>query len=107
MFGRSRYIITRGERCCAWFQIIVSVLGILSNFAIIISNIKICNTITDMNINMCVENVYSSIFIILLNMTIQPLIFFHGYNTLRLNCCSSKRVKYIEGEIDNINLIGT
>ncbi len=104
MFGESRYIITRGQRSCAWFQIIVSVLGILSNFVIIISNIKNCNTITDVNINMCIENVYSSMFIILFNMTIQPLIFFHGYNTLRLNCCSSKRVQYIEDEIDNINL---
>ena len=104
MFERSRYIITRSERCCAWFQILVSVLGILSNFIIIISNIKNCNTITDMNINMCIENVYSSMFIVLFNMTIQPLIFFHGYNTLRLNCCSSKRVKYIEDKIDNIIL---
>ena len=55
-----------------------------------------------MNINICIENVYSSMFIILFNMTIQPIIFFHGYNTLRLNCCSSKRIKYIEDEIDNI-----
>ena len=102
MLRTSRYTITRGERCCAWFQIILSVLGILFNFTITISNIKKCNTITDMNINMCIENVYSSMFIILFNMTIQPLIFFHGYNTLRLNCCSSKRIMYIEDEIDNI-----
>ena len=99
------YNITIGEMCCAWFQIILSISGILLNFAIIIYNINQCNTITDMNINICIENVYSSMFVILLNMIIQPFIFFHGYNTLRLNCCISKRFKYIEDKIDNISIM--
>jgi len=39
---------------------------------------------------------------VIFNIFIQPIIFLHGYNTLRLNCCSSKRIQYIEYKIDKL-----
>ena len=96
------YQINKCNKCCAWFQMIIALLGILFNFLLIASNINQCNNITDTNIEMCIENVYVCMFIVTFNMTIQPLVFFHGYNTLRLNVCSSKRFKYIEDKIEQI-----
>ena len=96
------YQINKCNKCCAWFLMIIALLGILFNFVLITSNINQCNNITETNIELCIENVYICMFIVTFNMAIKPLVFFHVYNTLRLNVCSSKRFKYIEGKIEEI-----
>tara|TARA_Y100001970_G_C13542186_1_gene512827 strand:- start:1 stop:342 length:342 start_codon:yes stop_codon:yes gene_type:complete len=97
------YKITKCNRLCSWFQMICSFMALTINILLLINNANICNNSKDINeIQYCVSTLSNTNLIIIINMMIQPIVFMNGYNTLRLKCCSSKRIQYIEHKIDTM-----
>jgi hypothetical protein len=98
-----RYKISKCEKIFSWFQMIISFMALSINLLLLINDYNICNNIENINdIKYCISISSTTNIIVIFNMMIQPIIFMNGYNNLRLNFCSSKRIKYIENKIDNI-----
>ena len=97
------YNISRCNKCCSWFQMIISCIALNVNFILLIYITTICNFALDItDLQICMKGFTKIMVLVIFNIVIQPIVFLHGYNTLRLNCCSSKRIQYIEYKLDKL-----
>ena len=97
------YNISRYNKCCSWIQMIVPCIALNVNFILLIYITSECNSSSDItDLQICMKGFTKIMVSVIFNIFIQPIIFLHGYNTLRLNCCSSKRIQYIEYKIDKL-----